>query len=266
MALSLALIGMLPESVRFLEVRGAEYRKIAGIMGRISPELARPELYLSMPREDRRKPMPVKFLFAEGRATGTILLWIPFFMNLLILYFVVNWLPSLLRQAQFPVSAGILAIIMFSVGGMAGSFAEGYMMNAWGTFSVMLAEFVATVTLIVSLGFSTSLPVIMAITLLLGFAVQGAQGALNAVAATFYPTAIRSTGVGWAIGVGRIGSIMGPMLGGLLLTLRWGPREILQAGAIPAVCAAAATLWSMARQRKFIANRNATKVIEDQVM
>jgi AAHS family 4-hydroxybenzoate transporter-like MFS transporter len=263
LTLSLVLILILPESVRFLEVRGADHRKIAKIMARVSPDLANPDLYVGLSREDLRKPMPVKHLFSEGRAIGTVLLWIPFFMNLLILYFVVNWLPSLLRQAGLPISAGITAIILFSGGGMIGSFMAGYMMERWGTFTVLLAEFVASTLLIASLAFSQTFLLTMIITLVLGFMVQSAQGALGALAATFYPTAIRSTGVGWALGVGRIGSIVGPMLGGLMMTLQWDSREIFLAGAIPALCAAAATLLSLWRQRNLPPNRKETELIEE---
>jgi AAHS family 4-hydroxybenzoate transporter-like MFS transporter len=208
--------------------------------------------------------MPVKFLFSEGRAAGTVLLWIPFFMNLLIIYFVVNWLPSLLRQADLPSTAGITAIILFSVGGVAGSFTEGYMMNWWGALPVLLAEFVATALLIVALASFSSFALMMAITLVLGFVVEGAQGALIAVSASFYPTAIRSTGVGWAFGVGRIGSIVGPMLGGLLLTMRWGPREIIKAGAIPALCAVVAILVSMWRLNNFAPTQKENQTVEEQ--
>jgi MFS transporter, AAHS family, 4-hydroxybenzoate transporter len=263
LALSLVLIFVLPESVRFLEVRGADHREIAKIMARISPDLANPDLYAALSREDRRKPIPVIYLFTDGRALGTFLLWIPYFMNLLILYFVVSWLPSLLQQAGAPVSAGITAVVLFSVGGMAGSFVAGYMMERWGTFPVLLAQFVASTLLIVSLAYSQSFLMTMGITLVLGFAVQSAQGALGALAATFYPTAIRSTGVGWALGVGRIGSIVGPMLGGLMLTLHWGPRQIFLAGAIPALCAAVATLLSLWRLRNQPADRKETEVIEE---
>ena len=104
---------------------------------------------------------------------------------------------------------------------------------------------IATTLLIASLAYSNSFPLMMAITLVLGFVVQGAQGGLSAVAATFYPTSIRSTGIGWCLGVGRIGSIVGPMLGGVMLKLDWTPREILLAGSIPALCAAAATFTSL---------------------
>jgi AAHS family 4-hydroxybenzoate transporter-like MFS transporter len=225
-------------------VSGANQRKISKILARISPDLADAPLSRSQ-HQDSRRSAPVINLFTEGRAAGTILLWIPFFMNLLMLYFVVFWLPALLRQTGKPVSAGITAIMLFSVGGIAGSFVEGAFMNRWGAFPVLLTEFFCTTLLIASLAFSKSFPLMMSITFVLGFVVQGAQGGLSAVAATFYPISIRSTGIGWCLGVGRIGSIVGPMLGGVMLKLDWSPREILLAGSIPALCAAAATFMSL---------------------
>jgi len=78
----------------------------------------------------------------------------------------------------------------------------------------------------------------------LGCSVQASQSGLSALAASFYPTAIRSTGVGWALGVGRIGSIVGPVLGGVMLSLDWSVQQIFLAGAIPALCAGAAVFLS----------------------
>jgi len=244
LTLALLLIAILPESVRYLEVSGANQRKISRILARISPELAETPISRSE-HQDQRRNAPVINLFTQGRAAGTILLWIPFFMNLLMLYFVVFWLPALLRQTGKPVSAGATAIMLFSVGGIAGSFVEGNLMNRWGAFTVLLTEFLCTTLLIASLAYSTSFSLMMSITFVLGFVVQGAQGGLSAVAATFYPISIRSTGIGWCLGVGRIGSIVGPMLGGVMLKLDWSPREILLAGSIPALCAAAATFTSL---------------------
>jgi AAHS family 4-hydroxybenzoate transporter-like MFS transporter len=230
--------------VRYLEVSGGNQRKISKILARISPELASAPVSRSEQQDQRRKA-PVVNLFTEGRAAGTILLWIPYFMNLLMLYFIVFWLPALLRQTGKPVSAGITAIMLFSAGGIAGSFIEGGFMNRWGAFPVLLTEFLCTTLLIASLAYSTSFPLMMTITFVLGFVVQGAQGGLSAVAATFYPISIRSTGIGWCLGVGRIGSIVGPIIGGVMMKLDWNPREILLAGAIPALCAAAATFTSL---------------------
>ena len=260
--LAVLLIAILPESVRYLEVTGADQRKISRILARISPELASAPISRSE-QQDQRTKAPVINLFTEGRAAGTILLWIPYFMNLLMLYFIVFWLPALLRQTGKPVSAGITAIMLFSVGGIAGSFIEGSFMNRWGALRVLLTEFLCTTLLIAALAYSTSFALMMTITFVLGFVVQGAQGGLSAVAATFYPISIRSTGIGWCLGVGRIGSIVGPMLGGVMLKLNWTPREILLAGAIPALCAAAATFASLRLRTNLPAEKTGSGIVEE---
>jgi len=262
LTLTVLLIAILPESVRYLEVSGANQRKISKILARISPELGGAPISRSE-QQDLRRKAPVINLFTEGRAVGTILLWIPFFMNLLILYFVVFWLPALLRQTGYPISAGATAIMLFSLSGIAGSFVEGNLMNRWGAFTVLLIEFVCTTLLIASLAYSTSFLLTMTITFALGFMVQGAQGGLSAVAATFYPTSIRSTGIGWCLGIGRIGSIVGPMIGGFMLKLDWTPREILLAGSIPALCAAAATFASLRLRSHSTAAQKAAGLAEE---
>ena len=243
-ALAFLLIAILPESVRYLEISGANPKQISKILARISPDLGT-TIFSRSPQQARHRNAPAIRLFTEGRARGTLLLWIPYFMNLLILYFVVSWLPALLRQRGSPVSTGITAIILFSLGGILGSATEGFLINRWGALTILLAEFVSSAALIGSLAYSASLPLTMAITLVLGFTVQAAQGGLNVIAATLYPTSIRATGIGWALGVGRVGSIVGPVLVGIMLKLNCGPREIFQAGAIPALCAAAATLFGL---------------------
>ena len=85
-----------------------------------------------------------------------------------------------------------------------------------------------------------------------GFCMVGGQIAANALAATFYPTSIRATGVGWALGIGRVGSIIGPLVGGMLLTMKWSAGAVFLAAAVAALCAALAAfcLSRLARQRK----------------
>jgi MFS transporter, AAHS family, 4-hydroxybenzoate transporter len=265
LTLAVLLVAILPESARYLEVSGANERKISAILARIAPSLAGSPVSRAEHQDTRRKA-PVVNLFTEGRAAGTILLWIPFFMNLLMLYFVVFWLPALLRQTGKPVSAGITAIMLFSVGGIVGSAIEGSLMNRWGQLAVLFAEFLCTTLLIASLAYSTSFSLMMTVTFILGFVVQGAQGGLSAVAATFYPISIRSTGIGWCLGIGRIGSIVGPMLGGVMLKLDWTPRQILLAGAIPALCAAAATFTSLRLGSHLPDERGAPRIAEESAL
>jgi len=245
LVVALVLIRALPESVKYLAVRSGDSRKIAAIMARVAPGLADVPASSLIEPDRRGKGLPVKYLFAEGRSFGTILLWVPFFMNLLMIYFIVSWLPALLRQAAMPVSAGVKAISMFSLAGIMGSLAQGRLMNRYGAYVVMVSEFLVSTLLIGSLSFAAgSLSFIMAVTFVLGFTIQGAQGGLNALAASFYPTAMRSTGVGWALGIGRVGSIVGPVLGGIMLSLDWSPQQIFVAGAIPAFIAALAVMVS----------------------
>ena len=248
-ALALILIKTLPESVRFLTARGADPKQVDTIIRRIAPDLgdvrvtttSRPVSHGPQNREG----LPVAQLFKEGRTAGTLLLWIPFFMNLLILYFILSWLPSLLRQAGMPVSAGITAVMVFSIGGILGALVQGPLMKAFGVFPTMVAEFLISLGLVVlaSMIFA-NFPLMMVTTFTLGISVQGAQAGLNVLSAMYYPTVIRSTGVGWALGIGRIGSIVGPILGGIMLSMEWTPQQIFMAGAVPAICAACAVVAS----------------------
>jgi MFS transporter, AAHS family, 4-hydroxybenzoate transporter len=244
LVLAVLLVAVLPESLRFLAVVGANRERMAAIVRRIAPELAEMPL-APPPASERLDGMPVRHLFAGGRATGTVLLWIPFFMNLLILYFILSWLPSLLSDAGMPVSAGLTAVAAFSSGGIVGTLLQGPLMRALGVYTPMAVEFVVSVALVVlAAQIFASFELMIAVTFLLGISVQAAQAGLNVLAAMYYPTAIRSTGVGWSLGVGRVGAIVGPLIGGAMLQMHWTPREIFLAGAVPALIAAATVILS----------------------
>ena len=242
-ALALVLIKALPESVRLLIARDANPEAIAAIMKRIAPDHS--SGFRREPAGTKHEGLAVRHLFTEGRGLGTVLLWIPFFMNLLILYFILSWTPSLLRQAGMPVSAGITAVMMFSFGGIVGTVLQGPLMNRLGVYWSIVLEFAASLALIIiaSQVFS-NFGTMMLVTFILGVTVQGCQAGMNALSAMYYPTVIRSTGVGWALGVGRVGSIVGPLIGGMMLGMQWTPAEILRAGAVPALCAMLAVIAS----------------------
>jgi len=237
------LIAKLPESPRFLIAHRAKPDRVAAIMARVAPGFPDIGRVRFVPGAAALKGFSVKHLFTEGRTLGTFLLWVPYFMNLLIIYFVISWLPAVLRQAGMPISAGVTAISLFSLGGIIGSLIQGVSMQKVGSSRLLAAEFGVSVLLIGSLGvLPASFGPIMSVAFVLGVLVQGAQAGLNALVAEFYPTAIRSTGVGWALGVGRIGSIVGPVLGGVMLSLHWSLQQIFLAGTVPALCAGLAIL------------------------
>jgi len=244
LAIALLLIAGLPESIQFLALRGKNPRKISGILSRIAPEYAGTEPRATL-RDARHEGVPVIHLFTEGRAFGTLLLWIPYFMNLLMIYFISSWLPALLRQVGMSTAAGATAAAFFGLGGAFGCALEGWLIKRRGAYAVLLAEYGLAVAFIAALSkIPGSYALMLAVAFGTGLMVISPQSGLNALAASFYPTAVRSTGVGWALGVGRIGSIVGPLMGGWFLEAGWTPGAILLLGTGAAACAFAAILLS----------------------
>jgi len=245
LVIAVLLVFVLPESIQFLAAQGKDSGTIAKIVARISPEVARSGATFVASREEQRKGVPVVDLFTEGRAAGTILLWIPYFMNLLLIYFLSSWLPSLLRDAGMSVKGGVTATAFLNFGGVLGCLIEGQLLRRWGAYVTLTLEYVLAGLLTASLALiHVSFPVMLAMTFGTGLMIIGAQGGLNALAARFYPVSVRSTGVGWALGVGRIGSIVGPLLGGMFLTIGWRTRDMLLFSAAIAVVAFASILFS----------------------
>jgi MFS transporter, AAHS family, 4-hydroxybenzoate transporter len=245
LVISILLIALLPESIRFLAVKGREPATIRRIMSRIAPEVAAADTNLSAPEDEKHTGVPVKHLFTEGRAVGTILLWIPYFMNLLLIYFIGSWLPALLRSEGMRISAASATAALISFGGMFGCIAEGYLIKWRGAGVVLVAEYVLAGVFLAALArLSVPYHALQWLTFGVGFMIIGSQGGLNALAANFYPTAVRSTGVGWALGVGRIGSIVGPLLGGMFLGIGWNPGDMLLFGTVVSVCACISILLS----------------------
>jgi MFS transporter, AAHS family, 4-hydroxybenzoate transporter len=249
LALSFLLIALLPESVQFLSQREANSQRVSKLLAPIAPDMADAGFSFAAPVVGR-KGMSIKYLFTDGRAFGTILLWIPNFMNLLLMYVIVNWLPALLSATGMSVSDGVTATSFYSLGGIVGTFAEGFLIKIGGPFRILFAEFGLCGLLIASMAMmANSWLLVIILAFLLGFLVTGAQAGLNVLAAQFYPTFIRSTGVGWTLGIGRIGSIVGPLLAGMLLSKHWQPWQVLLAGAVPALFALGAVLLSRCAPR-----------------
>jgi AAHS family 4-hydroxybenzoate transporter-like MFS transporter len=236
----------LPESVRFLALTGRAHERVAELLGSISPKAAFAPATQFVVHEPALAGIPVLHLFRSGRTLVTLLLWVVFFMSLLVLYFLSNWLPTVLNDLGASVSQSALIGSMLQVGGVVGTFALGSVIDRFSFRALALVYFAAVfaVGAIGQLGHSVVF-ITMAI-FAAGFCIVGGQIASNALAATFYPTAIRATGVGWALGIGRVGSIVGPLVGGALLTMRWSTGAVFLAAAAAAACAALAA-FSLSR-------------------
>jgi len=234
------LVLRLPESVRFLTLTGRANQRVAELLALIAPKAAFAPATQFVIHEPGLAGIPVLHLFRDRRTPVTLLLWVVFFMSLLVLYFLSNWLPTVLNDLGASVSASAAIGSMLQVGGVVGTFALGSIIDRFSFRALALVYFMAVfaVGAIGQLGHS-----VVFVTLAIfaaGFCIVGGQIAANALAAGFYPTSLRATGVGWALGIGRVGSIVGPLVGGALLTAKWSSASVFIAAAGAALCAAAA--------------------------
>ena len=232
----------LPESVRFLALAGHAHERVARLLALVNPKAVFAKGTRFVVNEPALAGLPVVHLFQGGRTAVTLLLWVVFFMSLLDLYFLSNWLPTVLNDLGASIAAAAAIGSMLQVGGMVGTFALGSIIDRFSFRALALVYFIAVfaVGAIGQLGHSAVLVTIAIF--VAGFCIVGGQIAANALAAGFYPTSVRATGVGWALGIGRIGSIVGPLVGGVLLSLRWSAGEVFVAAAGAALCAALAAL------------------------
>jgi AAHS family 4-hydroxybenzoate transporter-like MFS transporter len=241
-ALAPVLYFILPESIRLLALRGTEDQRIRALMARVNPDLQLAQAHFVI-SEEHPRGFTVKHLFTEGRTVPTILFWIMFFMNLLDLYFLANWLPTVINNAGLSVELAVVTTSLLQVGGAVGVLIMARLMDRGNPYLVLGCAFFFAAILIASIGSAgTTVALLIPAVFATGFCVVGAQIGSNALAATFYPTFIRSTGVGWALGIGRIGSIVGPVLGGFMLSAGWHTPTIFFIGAIPVLIASAAVI------------------------
>ncbi len=241
----------LPESARFLLARRGDEVRVATLLRRIAPQVALPQ-DARFTMADQAGRVSLGRLFGEGLAGTTVLLWVSYATILAVMYLLFQWLPTLARDFGFTQQQAVFAATVFNLGGMLGSALLGPMAAHWGTYRVATVNFVLIAPFVFAIAHSAGNP-----TLLLGGAfaagwtVMGGLGLVNALAAESYPTAIRATGIGWASGVGRLGSAFSPSLIGLLLAGGWTAKDVLELPIAPAfvIAFAVIAIGKMSRRR-----------------
>ena len=228
------------ESVRFLILRGGNEQRASRIIGKIFPDLiVAPEDQLVVGHEEKHVASPLK-LFSDRRAAMTVVLWAAIITSFMGHHFLTNWLPTVLSDAG--VSNAVIISALFPLGGALGSLAVGNALDRRGLKMVALAFLIST-PFVFAMGQSSHLGGLTAlIVFLAGFFVLGGQLGLNASAATLYPTFLRATGAGWALGIGRVGSIMGPIVGGLLISSGISQTALFLVAACPMLACAVCIL------------------------
>jgi AAHS family 4-hydroxybenzoate transporter-like MFS transporter len=243
LALSLILLRTLPESARFLALSSGQSARLGAILARLRPDLAIAADARFVLREVRQPGLPVRQLFRDGRGLTTGLLWVAFVTSFLGHHFLTSWLPTVLVSDGIPLGHAVIAAALFQAGGTIGSLAVGRLIDLRG-IAALAATFAIGAPLVALIGApGLGEAALLGVVFVAGIFVLGGQVGLNALAGTFYPTFIRSTGAGWAFGVGRVGSILGPVLGGILIGLGLPTWLLLICAAAPLLCCAGAAGW-----------------------
>ncbi|SUD38501.1 major facilitator superfamily transporter [Ectopseudomonas mendocina] len=244
------ILWKLPESVGFL-VRQGRHEQARAILAKVDPELridAADQLQMT---DAKGHGVAVLELFREGRALRTLCLWLAFFCCLLMVYALSSWLPKLMAGAGYSLGSSLSFLLALNFGGMAGAILGGWLGDRFNLGKVMVAFFVAATVSISLLGFKSPTPLLYGLIFIAGATTIGTQILLYAGAAQFYGLSIRSTGLGWASGIGRNGAIVGPLLGGALMAINLPLQLNFIAFAVPgAIAALAMAVFTLSGQRR----------------
>ena len=257
LTLAIFLLVLLPESVRFLVARKQPAEKIRKIIRRIfKVNFASIITFTSseLPHADAKSAVGV--VLSKSYRLGSGMLWAAYFFGLLIIYLIVNWMPLILKDAGFSVGRAAFVSALFTLGGGVGALISGWMMGKFNSNKVVAAVYVLSGILIFAVGQNTGSAFWLGILIfIMGTAMNGAQSSMPTLAAEFYPTHGRATGVAWMMAFGRLGGISGALVGAELMRRQLGFEQIFTLLAFPAFLAAGALMI------KYLSARRDTKTL-----
>jgi AAHS family 4-hydroxybenzoate transporter-like MFS transporter len=239
------VILVLPESIKFLIVARQKPAAVASILQKISPRGRVESDSVFFLDEAQSCHGQISALFRNGLAVGSIFLCLAFFMSLMLVYLFINWIPLLLHQAGLPLQNALMGTIIFNLSGILGSILCTQLIDRkiGKPMVILIAAYFVGAMAGLCIGYSgTAFWPIMGTIFLSGFFVIGVQLSLNAYITNYYPTAIRGTGVGWSQVVGRLGSLAGPLVGGILVSQGLTASQLFQISSIAPLLACASLL------------------------
>ncbi|NQD94063.1 MFS transporter, partial [Pseudomonas sp. CrR25] len=221
------LAWLLPESVRFMATRPHYATRLRKVVEKITGRKVWGEVTFVEPERPVAVRSPISELFVDGRALRTVLLWSCFFCSLFVFYLLTSWLPTLLKDAGHDISSAARIGAMVPLGGTLGAILMALLMDRIGPYRVLGIAYLGAAVAIGLIGFTLGDAFWLGCTVfLVGFGVAGAQNGLNLLSASIYPTTARATGVSWAMANGRIGSIIGSMIGAWLIVQFANPQDL----------------------------------------
>lgn len=243
--LTLILAWRLPESLSFL-VRHERHAAAYALCRKIDRGLpAKQAPRVETESEARGKRVRLRDVVGGGQLLGTLLLWLVFATNLAMFYGLQSWMPTILTEQGYSSSTLATAASMTTIGGIAIAFVIGPAMDRLGAFGALSTLYFVGCGFLTVMSLTLGAPVwvLLIAIFLIGCSVSGGQKSVIALAAVFYPVEVRSTGVGWALGIGRIGGILGPMLVGAMLAGGWSAEQFFLTMAVPSALCGALVLY-----------------------
>jgi len=229
-ALAIVAFALIPESLHFLcnKQPKAALQKVNKIIAMFSvqplSQLPNRGLGEENTEADRASSLQkVVSLLTPALRRSTLMLWVTFFLCISTLYFLMSWTPKLIINLGYDIEAGNLAFTLFNFGGVLGIYALGWLATRW-SLSTLISIFAITAAILMwffaaAAYFAAAKTILMALIFVIGISLQGGFTGMYAVAAKLYPAEIRSTGVGWAIGLGRFGAVLGPGIAGYMIAM-----------------------------------------------
>lgn len=231
------LLRFLPESMPFL-MKSNRLDELKDIVVKLDPTYRPlPGDRLVLPTEDSVVEAPVQQLFQNGRGWSTIMFWVAFFMCLFMTYALSSWLPKLMASAGFSFDSTITFVMVLNFGAVVGAIGGGWLADKFHAKHVLMFFFAMAGVSISMLGYGVAPWMLYILVGVAGATTIGTQLLAYAYVGQFYPKAVRSTGIGWASGVGRIGAILAPIMIGALVARNLSLQQNFLIIAAPAIVA-----------------------------
>lgn len=257
------MLKSMPESMPFLLAKG-RHDELKVIAARLEPSY-RPAASdrLTVPAEDKADSAPIKHLFKEGRGFSTVMFWLAFFMCLFMVYALSSWLTKLMAGAGYSLGSALTFVLVLNVGAVIGAVGGGWLADKFHIKYVLAAMYALAAVSITLLGQPMPTAALFFVVGLAGASTIGTQIVANAYTGQFYPMAVRSTGLGLALGIGRTGAILAPIVIGILVGMKLPLQQNFIAIAIPAVLGMIAVLLIDHRRSASAHHGDATAELPD---
>ncbi|OLO27903.1 MFS transporter [Alkalihalophilus pseudofirmus] len=236
------MIKQLPETPNFLIARGRD-QELSNVLKKVSPSFTYNQDDQFEKKTVTENGSSVGQLFNNKRGLSTGMIWVTFFMSLLMIYGLNTWLPNLMFEAGYALNSSLTFLIVLNFGAIVGTLIVGRLSDKWGAKKLLVPMYLIGAICLVLLGFRSNMFVLYVLVAVAGACTIGSQNIANAFVSQYYPPSIRSTALGVSSGVGRIGAIIAPTLGGLLLAAALPIQINFLAFAIPGIIAAIALVF-----------------------